>query len=194
MIAIAVALQLAAGQLPPVTVVHHGRMNQLVVTPTKSISEVRIDGNLDEGVWRGAALLTGFSQYAPVDGAAASDSTEVLVWYDDHAIYFGVRAFEPHGAVNATLADRDKYFGDDFIHILLDTFNDRRRAFIFGVNPLGVQGDGVLSENPTTSEDYTPDYLFQSKGRITDFGYQVELRIPFKSIGYQPRKVQDWAI
>jgi hypothetical protein len=195
MIAFALALQLAVPvQTPPLAPIHHGRLNQLVVSPIKSATEIRVDGNLDEAVWSQAAVLTGFSQYAPVDGAPAHDSTEVLVWYDDHAIYFGVRAFEPHGTVNATLADRDKYFGDDFIHILLDTFNDRRRAFIFGVNPLGVQGDGVLSENPSYSEDYTPDYIFQSKGRITDFGYQVELRIPFKSIGYQPQKVQDWAI
>jgi hypothetical protein len=195
MISFVVALQLATAQLAaPESTVHHGRMNQLTVAIPKLAVEVRVDGNLDETVWREAALLTGFSQYAPVDGAAANDSTEVLVWYDDHAIYFGIRAFEPHGAVNVTLADRDKYFGDDFVHILLDTFNDKRRAFIFGVNPLGVQGDGVLSENPSTSEDYTPDFLFQSKGQVTDFGYQVELRIPFKSMGYQPQKVQDWGI
>jgi hypothetical protein len=197
MIALAIALQLAAAQAAPLateTTVHHGRLNQLTVSLPKSAAEARIDGVLDEGVWGDAALLTGFSQYAPVDGAAANDSTEVLVWYDDHAIYFGIRAFEPHGAVNATLADRDKYFGDDFVHIMLDTFNDKRRAFIFGVNPLGVQGDGVLSENPSATEDYTPDFIFQSKGRVTDFGYQVELRIPFKSLGYQPQRVQDWGI
>jgi hypothetical protein len=195
MIGFAVALQLAVAQVaPPVQAIHNGRLHELAVTPPKSAAEIKVDGNLDEPVWREASLLTGFSQYAPVDGAAASDSTEVLVWYDDHAIYFGIRAFEPHGSVNATLADRDKYFGDDFVHIMLDTFNDKRRAFIFGVNPLGVQGDGVLSENPSTTEDYTPDYLFQSKGQVTNFGYQVELRIPFKSIGYQPSKVQDWAI
>ncbi|HET9439827.1 MAG TPA: DUF5916 domain-containing protein [Longimicrobiales bacterium] len=194
MIALAVALQLAVAPTPPEANVYNGRMNQLSVTLPKVAAEIRVDGNLDEDVWRQGALLTGFSQYAPVDGAAANDSTEVIVWYDDHAIYFGIRAFEAHGAVNATLADRDKYFNDDFVHILLDTFNDKRRAFIFGVNPLGVQGDGVLSENPSTSEDYTPDFLFQSKGRVTDFGYQVELRIPFKSVGYQPQRVQDWSI
>lgn len=186
---------MAAAQAAPVeTTVHNGRLNQIIVTPPKAAAEIVVDGNFDEPVWREAAMLTGFSQYAPVDGAPANDSTEVLVWYDDHAIYFGVRAFEPHGSVHATLADRDRYFSDDFVHILLDTFNDKRRAFIFGVNPLGVQGDGVLSENPSTTEDYTPDYIFQSKGRVTDTGYQIELRIPFKSVGYQPAKVQDWAI
>ena len=182
MIILAVALQLAAAQAAPVeATVHNGRLNQITVMPPKSAGEIQVDGNFNEAVWREASILTGFSQYAPVDGAPANDSTEVLVWYDDHAIYFGIRAFETHGSVHATLADRDRYFSDDFVHILLDTFNDKRRAFIFGVNPLGVQGDGVLSENPSTTEDYTPDYIFQSKGRVTEFGYQ-------------PARVQDWSI
>src|SRR5688500_3407855 len=193
MIALPVALQMAAAQVVAPTI-HHGRQNQLNVAPPRLRAEFQVVGQRDEAPWREAAMLTGLSQYAPVDGAPANDSTEVWVWYDDHAIYFGIRAFEPHGAVHATLADRDKDFGDDFTQIFLDTFNDKRRAFIFGVNPLGVQGDGVLSENPSTSEDYTPDYIFQSKGQLTDFGYQVEVRIPFKSIGYQPERVQNWGI
>jgi hypothetical protein len=189
------ALQFAPPQASqPAPTVYHGRQSQTVVGVPKIAAEIKLDGNLDEAAWQQAAILTGFSQYAPVDGAAAEDSTEVLVWYTEHEIYFGIRAFEPHGAVNATLADRDKYFSNDFVHILLDTFNDKRRAFIFGVNPLGVQADGVLSESPTSSEDYTPDYIFQSKGRITDYGYQVEIRIPFKSMGYSPARVQDWGI
>src|SRR5687768_16293340 len=102
MIAFALALQLAAlSKTPPGAPVHNGRLNQLVVSPVKSAVEIKVDGNLDEAVWNNAAMLTGFSQYAPVDGAPANDSTAVLVWYDDHAIYFGVRAFEPHGTVNA---------------------------------------------------------------------------------------------
>src|SRR5688500_18848311 len=101
MIALAVALQLAAAQAAPVeATVYNGRLNQITVSPPKSAGEIQVDGNLDEAVWREASILTGFSQYAPVDGAPANDSTEVLVWYDDHAIYFGIRAFETHGSVH----------------------------------------------------------------------------------------------
>jgi hypothetical protein len=194
-VALIAAAQLAASQLPaPEQTVYHGRQNQTTASVPKKQADVRVDGNLDEAAWADAVVLTGFSQYAPVDGAPAEDSTEVHVFYTDHEIYFGIRAFEPHGTVNATLADRDRYFSNDFVHILLDTFNDHRRAFIFGVNPFGIQADGVLTENPSLAEDYTPDYIFQSKGRLTEFGYQVEIRIPFKSIGYQPTRVQDWGI
>ncbi|HEX6560303.1 MAG TPA: DUF5916 domain-containing protein [Longimicrobiales bacterium] len=195
LLTLAAALQLALPPAaPPERAVYHGRLDETTVTVPKRAAEARIDGRLDEPAWNDAVLLTSFSQYSPVDGAAAEDSTEVFVWYSDHEIYFGIRAFEPHGVVNATLADRDKFFSNDFVVLYLDTFNDRRRAFIFGVNPFGVQADGVFTENPSQNEDYTPDYIYQSKGRLTDFGYEVELRIPFKSIPYQPARVQDWGI
>lgn len=88
-------------------------------------AEVEIDGVLDESVWSRAIVLDGFSQYLPVDGRPAEDSTQVLVWYSPTHIYFGVRAFEDHAEVRATLADRDKITGDDHVQILLDTFHDR---------------------------------------------------------------------
>ena len=96
---------------------------------------ITIDGRLDEPVWRRAALLTGFSEYQPADQRPSPDSTEVFVWYSPTAIYFGIRAYEAHGVVRATLADRDNISADDNIEILLDTFHEGRRAFVFIVNP-----------------------------------------------------------
>src|SRR5713101_3739971 len=127
--------------------VYNGRARQLDVRPPRLEATVVIDGVLDEPVWGAAARLTGFTQYRPVDGRPAADSTVVLVWYAPDAIYFGIRAYEAHGnVVRATLANRDNIDADDKIQILLDTFNDRRRALLFAVNPLGVQQDGVRSE------------------------------------------------
>ena len=179
--------------------VYNGRRNEIAVRPPRLTAEIRVDGDLSEPVWGQAALLTGFSQYRPVDGLAADDSTEVLVWYSEHEIHFGIRAFEQHGAVNATLADRDRIGSDDYVMILLDTFNDRRRALAFLVNPFGVQGDGVLAEgargmSSDDSVDSSPDFVFDSRGRITPWGYEIEVRIPFKSIRYQAGRVQTWGI
>src|SRR5579862_7408850 len=174
--------------------VYDGRSRQLDVSPPRIDTTIVVDGVLDEAVWRHAARLTGFSQYRPVDGQPAADSTEVLVWYSSDAIYFGIRAFEPHGPVHATLADRDNISADDFVEIFLDTFDDHRRAYVFGVNPLGVQSDGILSEGiqshaagigsaGTTRDtvDLSTDYTFESRGRVVANGYEVEIRIPFKS-------------
>ena len=87
-----------------------------------------VDGVLDEPMWRQAAVLTGFSQFTPADGIPAHDSTQVLIWYSSSALHVGVRAFEAHGAVHATLADRDKITSDDNVQIIIGTFNDRRQA------------------------------------------------------------------
>jgi hypothetical protein len=189
--------------------VYNGRANATSVRAPKLETrqgDVVIDGSLDEPVWRDAALLTGFSLYAPIDQRPAPDSTEVLVWYSGSAMYFGIRAFEPHGGdagVHATLADRDRVSGDDNVELHLDTFLDRRRAFVFIVNPLGVQADGMKSEGggfiPGSNvmpgqNDLSADFLWQSKGRVTPWGFEVEIRIPFKSLRYAARDVQDWGL
>ena len=195
-------------QLTDSTLLYSGRERRLDVQIPRVDADVTIDGDLRETPWVHAAILTGFSQYAPNDGVPAADSTQVLVWYSHTAIYFGIRAFELHGRPTATLADRDQIFGDDNVQILLGTFHDRKQALMFAVNPLGVQGDGALIEgaNVTASgfiggavvgreqPDLSPDYVFQSHGRLTDWGYEVEVRIPFKSLRYQSRQPQDWSL
>ena len=194
---------LQSGGDPPPT--YSGRAGELRVEVPRFEGSVTIDGVLDEPEWGRAARLTGFSEYAPVDGRPAEDSTEVLVWYSSSAIYFGIRAFEPHGSVHATLADRDKIAADDYVQILLDTFDDHRQAIVFGVNPLGVQSDGVLNEGTQSgvtgyggtvrdTVDLSADFVYQSKGRLTDYGYEVEIRIPFKSLRYQPAPSQNWGL
>ena len=162
-----------------------------------------VDGRLDEPVWQRAALLTGFSQYQPVDSRPAADSTEVRVWYSATAIYFGVRAFEPHGPVTYTLADRDRISTDDNVEIHLDTFHELNRALVFVVNPLGVQADGTKSEGggfipganvAPGQNDLSADFQWQSKGRVEEWGYEVEIRIPFSSLRYPVKSVQEWGL
>jgi hypothetical protein len=155
-------------------------------SPTADIprheASVRIDGVLDEPVWSRATRLTGFWQYQPVDGRPAEERTEVLVWYAPDAIHFGVIAHDRvPAAIRATVADRDNIDSDDQVVLDLDTFHDRRRAFLFAVNPLGVQSDGVRSEGAG-----------QVSGRITDRGYEIEIRIPFKSLRYAGGERQTW--
>ncbi|HSP92185.1 MAG TPA: DUF5916 domain-containing protein [Vicinamibacterales bacterium] len=174
-----------------------------------------IDGRLDEPAWSQAARLGGFSEYQPVDSQPASERTEVLVWYSPKALHVGVIAHDSvPGSVRATVADRDNIANDDWVRVYLDTFNDRRRAFIFGVNPLGVQEDGVQTEGGFSAGmtrgasgggmyggnfmsgqvDLSPDYQFDSKGRITDEGYVVEIRIPFKSLRYPAGGPMRWGV
>ena len=173
-------------------------------SPTADIprleSEIQIDGRLDEPVWAQATRLTGFWQYQPVDGRPAEEKTDVLAWYAPDAIYFGIIAHDRSPrTIRATVADRDNIENDDHVVLDLDTFHDRRRAFFFGVNPLGVQTDGVRSEGAGQvsslipgSTDKNPDFTWDSKGRVSDRGYEVEIRIPFRSLRYPGSGPQTW--
>ena len=182
-------------------------------SPTFSIPRIDeqavVDGRLDEPAWSKATRLGGFSEYQPVDGQGASERTEVLIWYSPKALHVGIIAHDSvPGSVRATVADRDNIRNDDWVRIYLDTFNDRRRAFIFGVNPLGAQEDGVQTEGGFTAGmmhgmggpmmsgqvDLSPDYQFDSKGRITEDGYVVEMRVPFKSLRYPGGGPYRWGV
>ena len=145
-------LSLAALLAEPDPAVFNGRLQQLAVSIPRLEAQIVVDGVLDEAPWKEAAILTGFSEYAPADGHPADDSTEVLAWYSPNAIYFAVRAFTLD-APRATLADRDRILTDDYVEILLGTFNDRRQADVFGVNPLGVQLDGTVIEGVRASDN-----------------------------------------
>jgi hypothetical protein len=187
---------------------YHGREGRTQVNTPRHDARITVDAVLDEPVWQEAALLTGFSQFFPTDGEAASDSTEVRVWYSATTLHLAIRAFAPPGTVRATLADRDRITQDDNIQFFLGTYADSRQALVFGVNPFGIQADGVLTETgaatgggfasstPRSREnaDLAPDYVWQSKGRLTEDGYLVEIAIPFKSLRYAAGDEQQWQL
>ena len=151
-----------------------------------------IDGKLDDEVWTSAVVLKDFLQTQPGDNIAPSRQTEVLLGYDSANLYIAFRAFDEPGSVRATLAGRDAIFEDDTVRVLLDTFDDRQRAYILVFNPLGVQADGILTEG--RGEDYSFDLLMNSKGVLTETGYTVEVAVPFKSLRYESGKDKSWGI
>lgn len=184
---------------------YNGRDGNLAVpTPMVDDADVRVDARFDEPVWQQAALLHSFTQYDPVEGVEASQKTEVLVVFDRENVYFGIKAYDtdPTG-IRATLAERDEFDRtDDYVRIILDTFNDQRRGYVFSVNPLGVQHDGIWNEGGSSGRrggfgppvDDNPDFLWESDGEITEWGYAVEVRIPFKSLRFPRAEVQDWGL
>jgi hypothetical protein len=200
------ALMLAQAAPAPRSSVYLGTERNLHVEVPRIDASIVVDGSLAEDVWQQAAQLQGFSEYMPDDGRAAADETEVLVWYSPTAIHFGIRAHAARGTVKATLADRDRIGNDDYVLLYLSTFNDRQQASVFGVNPLGVQMDGAVVEGNAQGGhfagiasggpplDLSPDFVYDSKGRVTDYGYEVEIRIPFKTLRYQSTSVQDWGL
>ncbi|HWT00477.1 MAG TPA: DUF5916 domain-containing protein [Pyrinomonadaceae bacterium] len=172
-----------------------------IVVPPEKANPVRvskfesapvIDGKLDDEVWKTAAVFKDFLQFRPGDNIAPTQPTEVLMGYDAKFVYFAFRAHDEPGKVRVTVPKRDQVFDDDTVGVYLDTFNDRRRAYVLVFNPLGVQADGIFTEGG--GEDYSVDIVMESKGEVTDKGYTVEVAIPFKSLRYEAGKGKQWGI
>ena len=156
---------------------------------------VRIDGVLDEAVWKSAQPMEFDAETSPGDNIAPPARTVGYMTYDQKNLYVAFEAFDPNPSqIRAHLSDRDNAFSDDFVGVVLDTFNDNRRAFEFFVNPLGVQMD-LIQDDTNRNEDSSWDAIWNSAGRVTAQGFIVEMAIPFTSIRF-PRSdaEQTWGV
>lgn len=151
-----------------------------------------IDGKLDDEVWKQAIVLRDFLQVSPGDNIAPSRPTEMMIGYDARVFYMAFHCYDEPDKVRATVAKRDQVFGEDNVRIFLDTFNDQRRAYVVGFNPLGVQQDGIMTEGSGT--DFSVDIVMESKGVLTPDGWTLEVAIPFKSLRYEAGKGKLWGI
>ena len=159
--------------------------------------EIRLDGQLDEAAWAAAQPATDFTESYPNAGAPASLKTEARVLYGSDAIYVGVRAFDPHpDSIAAQLARRDASgIYSDWIHVAVDSYNDRRSAFRFSVNPRGVKKD-VFHFNDT-NEDLNWDAVWEVATAVDSLGWTAEYRIPYSQIrfsGAEPPGGRTWGL
>lgn len=151
-----------------------------------------IDGKLDDEAWKHAAVFKDFYQVSPGDNIAPSRPTEAFIGYDSKFLYLAFHCYDEPDKVRGTVAKRDEIFGEDNVRIFLDTFNDQRKAYVLGWNPLGIQQDGIMTEGNGT--DFSVDIVMESKGQITSDGWVVEVAIPFKSLRYEAGKGKLWGI
>ncbi|MEO7673994.1 MAG: DUF5916 domain-containing protein, partial [Pyrinomonadaceae bacterium] len=149
-----------------------------------------IDGRPDEESWKTATVFKDFYQTYPGDNTAVSKPTEVLMMYDEKHLYIAFKCWDEKDKIRATVAKRDEVFGEDNVRVWLDTYNDQRRAYVLGFNPLGVQQDGIYTEG--RGADFSVDIIMESKGVIEDWGWSVEVKIPFKSLRYSAGKGKMW--
>lgn len=154
---------------------------------TRATSPIKVDGVLDEEAWKSALVVDLRYEWFPGDNTPPTVKTDALVTFDGEALYVAFRAEDPQpGIIRSHLMDRDSIVAfnqDDHVGIILDTFNDERRAFQFRVNPFGVQVDATFSEIDA-AEDFSWDAIWASQGRITETGYVVEIGIPFKQLRF----------
>ncbi|HET7464148.1 MAG TPA: DUF5916 domain-containing protein, partial [Longimicrobium sp.] len=174
----------------------------------------RLDGVLDDAAWAAAQPVGEFVQRAPNPGAPATLRTEARLLYDDQAVYVAVRAYDPHpDSIVAPVGRRDlSGVSSDWVHVMLDSYNDKRTAFRFSVNAAGVQKDAFHSND--TSEDLGWDAVWQAAVKVDSAGWVAEYRIPLSQLrfasggsdgaqtwGYQVSReiarrseISDWAV
>ena len=172
-----------------------------------------IDGKVNDESWIGVEPYTNFIQTDPIEGAPASERTEVRVLFDKENLYIGVIAFDSEpGKIVVTQSRRDADITEsDAIIVVLDTFNDNQNAFVFGTNPLGIEYDGQVSGEGQTSAisqnqsgtggsqrggvssfnaNWDGDWVV--KAAITDRGWETEIAIPFKTLRYPTGTNKTW--
>ncbi len=152
-----------------------------------------IDGQLGEEAWKTAPVATDFVQMEPEEGRPASERTEVRVLYGDEALFIAFRAFDSApDSIAGQLTRRDQDSYSDAVHVLIDSYFDRRTAFHFGVNPRGVKLD--LYRFDDTGEDSNWDAVWDAAARIDDRGWTAEMRIPYSQLRFGNQENQTWGI
>jgi hypothetical protein len=154
-------------------------------TMNRATAAINVDGVLDEADWAQAPLLGDIIQREPRQGVAATEKTDVKLLFDKDHFYVGVTCYdsEPDKIVATQMARDAVLLSDDYIEILLDPYRDRRNAFYFATNPLGVRVDGLIIENGMPNRDW--DAIWNVRAKRFAGGWTAEFAIPFKSLSFK---------
>jgi len=163
----------------------------------------KLDGTLSDPLWQSAFPITDFRQREPHEGQTPTEKTEVRILYTRHAVYFGIRCYdsEPSRIVATELRRDVSQDLDDHFEILIDSNHDRRGAYVFQINPLGTQIDGLIVEEQGSSlgpfgTDFDPgwDGVWTSEARITSDGWTAAVEIPFTTLNFTQSKDVLWGL
>jgi hypothetical protein len=155
-----------------------------------------IDADLTDKIWQKATKVKLGYNVFPGDSTPAEVETTAWIMEDGEQLYIAFKADDPDPSqIRAFIRDQDRIFQDDFVGVILDTFNQERRAFEFFVNPMGSQGDLTRDDTRGGREDSNWNTVWDSAGKVTKEGYQVEMAIPFKALRYTADlDMQTWSI
>src|SRR5687768_15730594 len=185
-----------AGPSPPVppAVVSRDASGRATVRAVRITTPIRIDGALDEPLYSTVQAISDFIQQEPQEGEPATEKTELWVAFDEDNVYVAFRCWESEpDRVVANEMRRDgsnTWQGNDIVAVSFDTFLDRRNSFNFVMNALGARTDGHVTNERQWNGDWNTVWAVKS-GRF-EGGWTVEAAIPFKSLRYQPGRVQTW--
>ncbi|MFN0097145.1 MAG: DUF5916 domain-containing protein [Gemmatimonadaceae bacterium] len=155
----------------------------IAATAARAATPPVLDGRDDDDLWRDAAAITQFRQHDPVEDGDPRYRTEARVGYDAKYLYVFVRSFDPApDSVMALLSRRDARTQSDYVHLMVDSYNDKRTGFRFSTNPLGVKRDFYISGDG--NEDASWDGVWDVASGIDSLGWTAEYRIPFSQLRF----------
>jgi hypothetical protein len=156
---------------------------------------ITVDGDVSDPGWADAAVVELLYEINPGDNVPPPVRTVARIGYDERFLYISFRCEEPDPRrIRAPFVDRDGITDDqDYVGILLDVENQHRAAIDFWIGPRGIQADSVFNEG-TFTEDFGPDYFWQSAGRIGPDAWTAEVAIPLSSLRYPKSDKQAWAL
>ena len=159
---------------------------QKTVRVVRTATPPVIDGDLSDAVWAAAAVVDDLHQVTPVEYAEPDERTEVLILYDDDALYVAARLYDndPELITARNMRQNDNVGQDDRFYVTIDPFNDRRSGYFFGLNPNGVRADGLYRNVSEFYGDW--DSIFDGAAGRFEGGWTVEIEIPYKSISFDP--------
>jgi hypothetical protein len=167
-----------------------------VVDATRLIgAAVHVDGRLDEPAWEGAEFVSGFIQKDPVEGAPATLDTEIAFLYDEGSLYIGARMAAPsRESIRAQVTRRDNAGNAERLIVSIDSYNDKRTAYTFGVTASGVRVDYYHASDNERDRDYSWNPVWTASATTRDDGWTAEMRIPFSQLRFNAADVQSWGV
>jgi len=158
-------------------------------------SPVKLDGILNEPAWENAEIITDFIQRGLIEGDPPSEKTEMRIIFDNNNIYIGVICFdsEPEKIIHREMKRDGDIGNDDRVSFVIDTYNDRRMAHLFSVNPNGMRFDATFQIGTRNDVNSEWDGIWDVSSRIMDYGWSCEVIIPFKTLRFPATETQTWA-
>lgn len=161
----------------------------------RTSGSISVDGDLDDPGWKTSLVVDRFYETSPGNNIPAKVKTTAYLTYDDRYFYIGIKAHDPEPSkIRAPYVERDQVIGtDDNIAVFIDPRNDKRSAMEFRVNPRGIQADGIF-DDATITEDFSPDFFYDTAAKVTSDGWQAEFGIPLTTLRYPKTDPQTWSI
>ncbi|NQV38099.1 MAG: carbohydrate binding family 9 domain-containing protein, partial [Candidatus Marinimicrobia bacterium] len=154
---------------------------------------IRIDGKLTELIWQSSLIRSDFLQRNPLEGESATEKTAFSIAYDDNYLYVGIMAFtEDISTIRKILSRRDEETPSDWLFVSIDSYNDNRTAFEFGLNPSGVKRDLRRFDDDNYDDNW--DAIWEGKSSVNHDSWSAEFKIPLRELRFDEGNEQTWGL